>query len=639
MPLANSTNLDDLIKAIVPIRDELLAIHDSLPFPFERLTPDFVPSARNLLHYVALRRHDLRNLQDRLAELGLSSLGRSEACTLANLQSVLRMIRLAAGQPNEPLLVDAIGHAEGRQLLQSHTHTLLGPLPMGRQVRIMVTMPGDGASDYGLIRDLVRDGMDCMRINCAHDTATDWKRMIDHLRQAENELGKKCRVLMDLGGPKLRTGLLPPGPRVLKYRPRRDAHGKVLSDAAVWLTPRETPKPPPQPADAVIPVPCEWLRGLKLGDRIRFRDARGAKRSMTVTGVTTDGCWTAASRTAYVVDGTSFRLSRKSRNGRPAMKAAVTIEGIPEKPTRLPLKEGDSLILTRTAHVGSLASEDLATGQSLPARISCTLPEVFHDVKAGEPIYFDDGKIGGTIREVKSDHLLVEITQTGPAGAWLGADKGINLPETDIRLPALTKKDLKDLRFIAAHADMVGYSFVRDAEDVAQLHDQLKKCGGEMLGIILKIETRRAFEHLPELLLAAMRGPSVGVMIARGDLAVECGFERLAEVQEEILWVCEAAHVPVIWATQVLENLAKTGRPSRAEITDAAMGERAECVMLNKGPHIREAVRLLSGILLRMEGHQHKKSAMLRRLRLAHLFGAGSQIDSAASQTNDTATK
>ena len=106
-------------------------------------------------------------------------------------------------------------------------------------------------------------------------------------------------------------------------------------------------------------------------------------------------------------------------------------------------------------------------------------------------------------------------------------------------------------------------------------------------------------------------------MIARGDLAVECGYERLAEVQEEILWLCEAAHLPVIWATQVLENLAKTGQPSRAEITDAAMGERAECVMLNKGPHVVKAVQVLDDILRRMQFHQVKKTAMLRRLHVA----------------------
>ena len=139
------------------------------------------------------------------------------------------------------------------------------------------------------------------------------------------------------------------------------------------------------------------------------------------------------------------------------------------------------------------------------------------------------------------------------------------------------------------------------------LREHLAAIGAAQLGLILKIETRRGFEHLPEMLLAAMASPATGVMIARGDLAVECGYERLAEVQEEILWACEAAHMPVVWATQVLETLAKTGLPSRAEITDAAMSERAECVMLNKGPHILDAMRTLDDILRRMQAHQSKK--------------------------------
>jgi len=167
---------------------------------------------------------------------------------------------------------------------------------------------------------------------------------------------------------------------------------------------------------------------------------------------------------------------------------------------------------------------------------------------------------------------------------------------------------------VAANADMVGLSFVQNVSDVASLRERLVEFGGENLGVVFKIETRRAFEMLPDLLLAAMRSQSFGVMIARGDLAVECGYERLAEVQEEILWLCEAAHVPVIWATQVLETLAKSGMPSRAEITDAAMGERAECVMLNKGPYIVDAIRVLDNILQRMQAHQSKKRSMLRRL-------------------------
>jgi len=138
---------------------------------------------------------------------------------------------------------------------------------------------------------------------------------------------------------------------------------------------------------------------------------------------------------------------------------------------------------------------------------------------------------------------------------------------------------------------IVGLSFVSRAHEVQQVNAYLDEHGRPDIGMILKIEKRRAFEHLPGMLLAALGGerPS-GVMIARGDLAVECGYERLAEVQEEILWLCQAAHVPVIWATQVLDQLAKTGRPSRAEITDAAMGVHAECVMLNKGPQIVQAI-------------------------------------------------
>ena len=162
---------------------------------------------------------------------------------------------------------------------------------------------------------------------------------------------------------------------------------------------------------------------------------------------------------------------------------------------------------------------------------------------------------------------------------------------------------------------MIGYSFVSKPEDVAQLHWEIEHLGPNRPGIVLKIETRRAFAELPQMLLEAMRQPRAGIMVARGDLAVEVGFQRLAEVQEEILWLAGAGHVPVIWATQVLETLAKTGVPSRSEITDAAMGERAECVMLNKGPYIVAAITTLDDILRRMSDHQRKNRSLLRRLQ------------------------
>jgi len=265
------------------------------------------------------------------------------------------------------------------------------------------------------------------------------------------------------------------------------------------------------------------------------------------------------------------------------------------------------------------------TGELIaPAQIGVSLPQILDHAKPGDPVWFDDGKIGGVIRSAEADYVSVEITQGRPEGEKLGAEKGINLPETRIDIPALTSDDLEALKFIVQHADLVGYSFVRTESDVRQLIEHLRELGGQNLGLILKIETRKGFDNLPKLILAAMRTRSFGVMIARGDLAVECGHQRLAEVQEEILWICEAAHVPVIWATQVLETLAKKGLPSRSEITDAAMGERAECVMLNKGPYAVMTVRVLADILKRMQAHQEKKRSMLRRLHLAASFPTAS---------------
>lgn len=137
----------------------------------------------------------------------------------------------------------------------------------------------------------------------------------------------------------------------------------------------------------------------------------------------------------------------------------------------------------------------------------------------------------------------------------------------------------------------------------------------ERMALVAKIETQLAIRNLPELIVQGAGVQPMAVMIARGDLAVEVGARRLSELQEEILWLCEAAHVPVVWATQVLDTFVRKGTRHRAELTDAAMAERAECVMLNKGPYITDAVSLLDDVLAAMEGHQFKKTSRLRALR------------------------
>lgn len=247
-----------------------------------------------------------------------------------------------------------------------------------------------------------------------------------------------------------------------------------------------------------------------------------------------------------------------------------------------------------------------------------SLPEIVTRVSVGDRIRYDDGKLEGVIESVGDGEALVRITHTKTGGAKLKAEKGLNLPDTALGLSPLTAKDQSDLATIIRHADMLGYSFVSRADDI----DLLEEALGEhpprehALGLIAKIEQPQAVTNLPALIARARcRNRPFGVMIARGDLAAEIGFERVAEMQEEILWICEAAFVPTVWATQVLEDLVKDGLPSRGEMTDAAMAARAECVMLNKGPAVGEAVSLLDSLLARMDEHIFKKTPTLRALK------------------------
>jgi pyruvate kinase len=610
--------LAELIDELGAIRTGCVEMEQAFAADLRDQHPSYRDSARNLLHYIALRRRDIREVQKRLASLGLSSLGRTESHVLDNLTAVSRILHHLVGRPwNEPgASTDGVDFAAGKTLLHQHTAALLGSKPPKRAVRILVTMPSEAATDASLVRELLARGMNCMRINCAHDDPEAWAAMVAHLRAASSALGKECRVLMDLAGPKLRTGPIAPEGQVLRWRPQRNARGEVVRPARIWLTAHEGPQPPPTPAEGVLHVPHHWCEGLADGDRFVLRDLRSKSRRLTVHGSSEGGRWAWSEQTAYLDAGETIELRHERRNADPRPPVEARIGELPPGMVFLMVQAGDPLVVTRDPAPGRQAQYDHGTLRRA-ASISCTLRQVMTDVRPGERIWFDDGKIGGIVEACDADGLRVRISHVPPGGGKLRADKGINLPDSTLTPPGLTAKDIEDLAVVARHADMVGLSFVNRPEDIYALQAELRRLGAEHLGIVLKIETRGGFDRLPSLLLAAMHSASIGVMIARGDLAVECGYERLAEVQEEILWMCEAAHVPVIWATEVLENLAKTGTPSRAEITDAAMGERAECVMLNKGPHLADAVRVLDDILRRMQAHQNKKRSMLRPLHMS----------------------
>jgi pyruvate kinase len=479
------------------IRADLLAAERLHVDALARATPDRAASLRNFVHYLALRRHDIRPLQEHLARLGLSSLGRAESHALYSIEAVLHALGAMTGRDDPwPSPSGAPCFDGGPAQLVANADVLLGPAPSGRTVRIMVTLPAEAARNPALVIALVSRGMNVARINCAHDDAPTWAAMAAAIREAVRITGRTCLVQMDLGGPKLRTGACN---REILLRPG-DAH---------FLT----------------------------------------------------------------------------RDGEPGMPAGLA-------------------------------------GDGAPAQIACTLPDVLDQVQPGDRAFFDDGKIGGRVEAVDACSARIRVTRARHGGSRLRPDKGINFPDSDLDLPALTARDREDLDAVVRHADLVALSFAERPEDLEALEAELRRRDAHHLGLVLKVETQRGFRNLPRVLLAAMGPRPFGVMIARGDLAIECGYERLAEVQEEILWLCEAAHVPAIWATEVLDRLARKGLPTRAEITDAAMAERAECVMLNKGPHVEAALTLLDGILRRMATHQHKKSPTLRALDVSRSLHA-----------------
>jgi pyruvate kinase len=268
------------------------------------------------------------------------------------------------------------------------------------------------------------------------------------------------------------------------------------------------------------------------------------------------------------------------------------------------LHRGDRMVMVADLSRATSSDKVIAT---------IAFPEILAELSAGREVWIDDGKIGTRVTAVADGRADLEVFVARAKGERLRPEKGLNFPGLELRLSPLTDKDLADLDTIASVADIVGFSFVQRPEDIAWLHSELarRRPGLPPLPVMLKIETPLAVRNLPRLIVkAGMEGP-VAVMIARGDLAIELGFARMSEIQEEIMWLCEAAHVPVVWATQVLEGLVSEGRPTRAETTDAAMAQRAECVMLNKGPFLPEAMRFLADVLRRMDRHQAKKSARL----------------------------
>ena len=169
----------ELLHELLKLQQELLVLESESREIIDKVDVRHRRSAANLIHYLGLRRRDMRPLQEKLAAAGLSSMGRAEAHVLSNLRAIIVLLQRALGKQSQqmpPSLVDS--SVQGSALLEINTNNLLGKSPPHRHVRIMVTLPGTAADDYALIREMLLQGMDCARINCAHDDEAVWLRLM-----------------------------------------------------------------------------------------------------------------------------------------------------------------------------------------------------------------------------------------------------------------------------------------------------------------------------------------------------------------------------------------------------------------------------------------------------------------------------
>jgi len=480
--------LQQVKQQLSTLEDKMIAEAANKELATKAIHPQQQYAARNLVHYLTLRSEDIRELQDALHIHGLSSLASSESHIHRQLQAILQRL----GKQYSKKELDICTYDFGTKQIAQRSRILFGEKNDNVSPYIMVTFDSSFAEDYGLVKKLLQNGMNIARINCAHDDENTWSAMLHHLEKARQETGLKCKLYMDIAGPKIRTTLLNKGSKKGKV--------KIKEGELIWL-------------------------------------------------------------------------AEKGKNF-----------------------DKDEIVISPNA-----------TG-------------IVPMLKKGERVYIDDGMIKGVVETVTKDGVAVRVVRISLSKSQIKSEKGINFPDSQISVLPITDFDRACLPFICKHADMVGYSFVRNSSDIAELQQILNNLAQKPPYIILKIETPESVKNLPSLLLQGMQQKAFGVMIARGDLAVEIGFERTGEIQDEILWICEAAHVPVVWATQVLETLNKTGMATRSEITDAAHAGMAECVMVNKGDYTIKVIETLRNILHRIGGHHIKKRFTFRPLSIAEKF-------------------
>lgn len=617
-----TTSLNELNRGVDSLLTMLSEVDQDKRDRIDAADAEHREGVRNVQHFARLQADDARHIVAQLRAVGIRV--SDQAPVADQLRAAKTMLQNLGGQSSDD------GGAEGesyditrlaaaiersQEQLASNSSALLGGPRDGMPSCVMVTLPTEAADDPDLVQSFADAGMDIARINCAHDTPEAWRAMAANVRAASTRVGRDIKISMDLPGPKLRVGAIEPGPRIARTRVTRTKTGRILTPSKLWITPFDhnatTPAPVPEGLPGrptlAIQVDPEWLQTVNEGDELSMLDARGSKRYMTVHKVTDEGVLAYGRRNVYLANGSLVACQYiKTR-----------IHGIGRSEQRVHVDVGSRLTLT---------SDPTPTDPTddIPA-VNCGEPQAIRSLDVGSIVLFDDAKIEcevtsvtragekdaeGNTAEYDSAELVAVHTREG--GKNLREGRGIHFPGIHVPLPAMTDEDRAILPEIVRTANIIAPSYVRSAEDLTEILDAIEKeidvAASENedpaavsarirnLGVMLKIESEECYNDLPNVVTELLRHRNSGVMIARGDLAMELGFSRMSEAREQIMDVANAAHIPTIFATQVLETMAKSGLPSRAEITDADVALRTQGVMLNKGTHIPDAINILNSI-------------------------------------------
>ena len=276
--------------------------------------------------------------------------------------------------------------------------------------------------------------------------------------------------------------------------------------------------------------------------------------------------------------------------------------GILEGGQKVYLEEGSQFTLTTEQIEGN------------NTRCSQTYKDLPKDVKAGDTILIDDGLIQLTVEEITDTDVVCRVVN----GGELGQKKGINVPNVEVKLPAITEQDKNDILFgIEQGIDFIAASFVRNAEAIKEIKELLRANGGERIDVIAKIENAEGVHNIDKIIKAAD-----GVMVARGDLGVEIPAHEVPHIQKMIIRKCNESYKPVITATQMLDSMMRAPRPTRAEVTDVANAicDGTDAIMLSgetaMGKYPEQAVQMMVKIAECTEPYMtHKRFLDYRALR------------------------